>query len=102
MVPFFTFASSFCRPWVTNSTVCHSSPCGLSDKNNYRENLFQSKNTVHANRLMKAIDKTNFRFGRNVITTADTGFRNNWKMRRNHSSRIDTSSFEFLPTIKAI
>ena len=51
---------------------------------------------------MKAIDKTNFRFGRNVITTADTGFRNNWKMRRNHSSRIDTSSFEFLPTIKAI
>ena len=76
--------------------------CGLSDKNNYKKNLFENKNIIHANSLMKAIDKTNFRFGRNVITTADTGFRNNWKMRRNHSSRIDTSSFEFLPNIKAI
>ena len=76
--------------------------CGLSDKNNYKTNLFENKNIMHENSLMKAIDKTNFRFGRNVITTADTGFRNNWKMRRNHSSRIDTSSFEFLPTIKAI
>ena len=76
--------------------------CGLRDKNNYKTNLFENKNIMHANSLMKAIDKTNFRFGRNVITTADTGFRNNWKMRRNHSSRIDTSSFEFLPNIKAI
>ena len=48
---------------------------------------------------MKAIDKTNFRFGRSMITVADTGFSNNWRMRRSHSSKIDTSSYDFLPTI---
>ncbi len=72
---------------------------GLSKKGKYDEGLFLYEKKEKSQNLMKAIDKTNFRFGRNMITVADTGFCNSWRMRRGHSSRIDTSSYDFLPTI---
>ena len=50
--------------------------------------------------LMKAIDFTNARYGRNAISIAQAGINNTWKMRREHSSKIDTGSFENLPSIK--
>ena len=49
--------------------------------------------------LMRAIDFTNAKYGRNAITIAQAGINNDWKMRREHSSRIDTASFDFLPKI---
>ena len=49
--------------------------------------------------LMKAIDFTNAKYGRNAISIAQAGISNDWKMRREHSSRIDTASFDFLPKI---
>ncbi len=49
--------------------------------------------------LMKAIDLTNARYGRNVISVAQAGINNSWKMRREHSSKIDTTSFDSLPKI---
>ena len=49
--------------------------------------------------LMKAIDVTNAKYGRNVISVAQAGINNSWKMRREHSSKIDTASFGFLPKI---
>lgn len=72
---------------------------GLSRKGKYDEGLFTYEKKEKSQSLMKAIDKTNFKFGRNMITVADTGFCNNWRMRRGHSSKIDTSSYDFLPTI---
>jgi DNA polymerase V len=72
---------------------------GLSRKQKYDEGLFSYEKKEKSQNLMKAIDKTNFKFGRNMITVADTGFFNNWRMRRGHSSKIDTSSYDFLPTI---
>jgi len=72
---------------------------GLSRKGKYDEGLFIYEKKEKSQSLMKAIDKTNFKFGRNMITVADTGFCNNWRMRRGHSSKIDTSSYDFLPTI---
>ena len=72
---------------------------GLSRKGKYDEGLFLHGRREKSQNLMKAIDKTNFRFGRSMITVADTGFSNNWRMRRSHSSKIDTSSYDFLPTI---
>ena len=72
---------------------------GLSKKGKYDESLFVHEKKERSENLMKAIDKTNFKFGRNMITVADTGFCNNWRMRRRHSSKIDTSSYDFLPTI---
>ena len=49
--------------------------------------------------LMRAIDFTNAKYGRNAISIAQAGISNDWKMRRDHSSRIDTASFDFLPKI---
>ena len=49
--------------------------------------------------LMRAIDFTNAKYGRNSISIAQAGISNDWKMRREHSSRIDTASFDFLPKI---
>jgi len=49
--------------------------------------------------LMKAIDVTNAKYGRNVISVAQAGTNNSWKMRREHSSKIDTASFDSLPKI---
>ena len=49
--------------------------------------------------LMRAIDFTNAKYGRNAISIAQAGISNDWKMRREHSSRIDTASFDVLPKI---
>ena len=49
--------------------------------------------------LMKAIDFTNAKYGRNVISVAQAGINNTWKMKREHSSKIDTASFDSLPKI---
>ena len=49
--------------------------------------------------LMKAIDFTNAKYGRNSISIAQAGINNSWKMRREHSSKIDTNSFDSLPKI---
>jgi DNA polymerase V len=49
--------------------------------------------------LMRAIDFTNAKYGRNAISIAQAGINNSWKMRREHSSKIDTASFDSLPKI---
>ena len=50
--------------------------------------------------LMKAIDFTNAKYGRNSISIAQAGFIKSWKMKREHFSKIDTASFQDLPTLK--
>ena len=74
---------------------------GLSDENN-KENLFASEKDEKINRLMRSIDKTNFRFGRRTLSIASAGIRKKWFMKREHSSKIDTADFYCIPTIKAI
>ena len=49
--------------------------------------------------LMKAIDFTNAKYGRNAISIAQAGINNSWKMKREHFSKIDTASFDYLPKI---
>ena len=49
---------------------------------------------------MKAIDNTNIKYGRNALSVAQAGFKKNHNTKRQYSSRIDTSSFDFLPTVK--
>jgi len=49
--------------------------------------------------LMRAIDLTNAKYGRSAISIAQAGINNDWKMRREHSSRIDTATFDLLPKI---
>ena len=49
--------------------------------------------------LMKAIDFTNAKYGRNAISVAQAGVNKSWKMRKEHSSNIDTASFAHLPRV---
>ena len=51
--------------------------------------------------LMRAIDHTNNKYGRHAITIASAGIHKGWKMRREHSSKIDTASFNYLPKVSA-
>tara|TARA_Y100001970_G_scaffold165274_1_gene201958 strand:+ start:139 stop:1419 length:1281 start_codon:yes stop_codon:yes gene_type:complete len=70
-----------------------------ADKNevNLLTPLIDDKSKV----LMKAIDDTNNKYGRHAITIASAGIRKGWKMRREHSSKIDTASFDYLPKVSA-
>ena len=47
------------------------------------------------------IDHTNNKYGRHAITIASAGLHKGWKMRREHSSKIDTASFNYLPKVSA-
>ena len=51
---------------------------------------------------MRAIDSTNYRYGRSTLSLASAGVNKKWNMRRDHSSKIDTADFHSLPIIKAI
>jgi len=48
------------------------------------------------------MDKTNSGFGYNVVTLADASLKKNWIMKKNYSSKIDTSFLPKVPVIKAI
>ena len=74
----------------------------LSKLREVSENEFNLLAPIMENKsqtLMKAIDFTNAKYGRNAISIAQAGVNNSWKMRREHSSKIDTSSFDSLPKI---
>ena len=49
--------------------------------------------------LMKAIDFTNAKYGRNSISIAQAGINKSWKMKKEYSSKIDTASFPYLPKV---
>ena len=42
---------------------------------------------------------TILKYGRNAISIAQAGIKNDWKMRREHSSKVDTASFDLLPKL---
>jgi len=74
---------------------------GLSSSEGSK-NLFSSIKDDKIKNLMKSIDNTNYRFGRSTLSLASAGINKKWNVRRQHSSKIDTADFNFLPTIKAI
>ena len=49
---------------------------------------------------MRSIDYTNFRYGRSTLSLAVTLSKKKWKTKRQHSSKIDTTNFDYLPIIK--
>jgi len=64
------------------------------------KNLFSSLKDDKIKKLMKTIDNTNYRFGRSTLSLAGAGVSKKWNIKRQHCSKIDTSDFHFLPTIK--
>jgi len=74
---------------------------GLSDLQGSK-NLFSSLKDDKIKNLMKTIDNTNYKFGRSTLSLASAGINKKWNIKRQHYSKIDTSDFNCLPTIKAI
>ncbi len=73
---------------------------GLKDANQNDQNLLTPLLENKSKKLMKAIDYTNTKYGRYAISIAQAGLSKGWKMRREHSSKIDTASFDSLPKIR--
>ena len=74
---------------------------GLKDDNVYKKNLFSKISSEEKRtRLMKAIDYTNVKYGRNALSIAQAGFRKGWNIKRQHSSKINTASFDLLPAVR--
>ena len=71
----------------------------LDDSSEKEFNLLAPIMEDRSHTLMKAIDFTNAKYGRNAISIAQAGINNTWKMRRKYSSKIDTASFDSLPKI---
>ena len=73
----------------------------LKDIDVYKKNLFSSiNNEEKRKKLMKAIDYTNVKYGRNALSIAQAGLKKKWNIRRQYYSKIDTACFDFLPTIR--
>ena len=75
---------------------------GLKDADIYNKNLFSTiNNDEKRTKLMQAIDHTNTKYGRHILSIAQAGSKKKWNVKRQHSSRIDTACFDLLPVIKA-
>jgi len=75
---------------------------GLRDVSIYKKNLFSTISSEEQRiRLMKAIDYTNAKYGRNSLSIAQAGLNKGWNIKKQHSSKIDTASFDLLPIIRA-
>jgi len=73
----------------------------LNDVDIYKKNLFSSINSEEKRtKLMKAIDYTNIKYGRHTLSIAQAGLKKKWNIKRQHSSKIDTACFDFLPIVK--
>ena len=72
----------------------------LSESTNSK-NLFSSEKDEKISCLMRSIDSTNYRYGRSSISLASAGVQKRWNMKREYSSKIDTSDFYCLPKILA-
>ena len=74
---------------------------GLKDVNIYRKNLFSKiNNEEKRTRLMKAIDYTNIKYGHQTLSIVQAGLKKKLNIKRQHSSKIDTACFDFLPNVK--
>tara|TARA_B100000700_G_scaffold327231_1_gene441185 strand:+ start:929 stop:2209 length:1281 start_codon:yes stop_codon:yes gene_type:complete len=73
----------------------------LNDMETYKKNLFSKiNNDEKRKKLMKAIDLTNNKYGRNILSIAQAGIKKKWNIKKQHSSKIDTACFELLPAVR--
>ena len=75
----------------------------LKDVKIYNKNLFSSINDEEKRtKLMQAIDHTNIKYGRHSLSIAQAGFGKKINTKRQHSSKINTACFTFLPTVRIV
>jgi DNA polymerase V len=74
---------------------------GLKDVNIYKKNLFSTiSGEEKRKKLMKAMDYTNTKYGRNALSIAQAGLKKRWNIKKQYSSKIDTACFELLPAVR--
>jgi len=75
----------------------------LKDVSSFNKNLFSEISDEEKRvKLMEAIDCTNIKYGRHALSIAQAGVKKMWNIKRQHSSKIDTACFNFLPTVRAV
>ena len=73
----------------------------LKNVDTYNKNLFSKiNNNEKRENLMKAIDLTNVKYGRHSLSIAQADFKKKWNIKKQHSSKIDTTCFNFLPIVR--
>ena len=72
----------------------------LQDTDQHELNLLTPLMENKSKTLMKAIDLTNSKYGRNSVSVAQAGINNSWKMRNKYSSKIETTRINNAPIIK--
>ena len=73
----------------------------LKNVDAYNKNLFSKiSNEEKRKNLMKAIDITNVKYGRHSLSIAQADFKKKWNIKKQHSSKIDTACFSFLPIVR--
>ena len=76
---------------------------GLKDINSYDKNLFSTiRNERKREKLMKAIDYTNAKYGKHSLSIVQAGLKKMWGSKRQYYSKIDTASFRSLPTVRTV
>ena len=76
---------------------------GLKDVKIYNKNLFSEVNDEEKRiKLMKVIDNTNIKYGSHALSIAQAGVKKIWNTKKQHSSKIDTARFHFLPTVRTL
>lgn len=76
----------------------------MMDKSQVQQDLFNpldEDKTMHADKLMDAMDAINKKFGKSSIHLAATGFKAPWKMRANLCSPAYTTRWDELPLVRA-
>ena len=73
---------------------------GLCESKSYNDNLFSSTKDKKTKDLMRSIDYTNFRYGRSTLSLAVALSKKKWKTKKQYFSKIDTTNFDCLPTVK--
>ena len=73
----------------------------LKSASDYKENLFSTIiNEEKRKKLMKAIDYTNIKYGRNSLSIAQAGLKKKWNIKKQYSSKIGTATFDLLPVVR--
>ena len=70
------------------------------NENDFLKLIQNQRNEKKREKLMKAIDYANAKYGRHSLSIAQAGLKKIWSSKRQHYSKIDTASFRSLPTIR--
>lgn len=84
---------------------CKFNQCGvglldLRDRCFYQSDLFRPEQSARSEALMSALDRINYRYGRDTVTIGAEGLTGRWTMKQQMLSPSYTSSWRDLPVVR--